>query len=131
MRSWHRVLLAAIVLVAFTGSTWATCAEGALATATDQMACCKAGHDHCPMHDSATQESAAGCCTQSGPPVESPGTIVKVASVSAPMSVLLAWVILPTVASATYSQGGVSFDASPPRLLFAPPAYIAFSALLI
>ena len=75
MRSWQRGILAAIVLVAFCGSAWATCAEGAIASQTEQMACCKAGHDHCPMKD-----SASDCCKQSGPQYQSQATITKATS---------------------------------------------------
>jgi hypothetical protein len=126
MVRWSRALASLLVLVAFGASTWATCVEGATATATRQMACCKAGHDHCPMHD-----SASDCCKKSGPPVESQGTIVKAASLSAPVPVVLAWVILPTAVSAVHVQRHISYDSSPPDLLHAPPPYIAFSGLLI
>ena len=126
MVRWSRSLASMLVLVAFCGSTWATCAEGATATAIRQMACCKAGHDHCPMHD-----SASDCCTKSGPQVESQGTIVKAASLSPPVPVVLTWVILPTAVSAVHIQRHISYDSSPPDLLNAPPPYIAFSGLLI
>jgi hypothetical protein len=126
MRSWHRGVLAALVLVAFSGSAWATCAEGATATVTQQMACCKAGRDQCPMKD-----SAAGCCQQSGPQVESQGTIVKTTSVSAPISVPMLWLTVQALSLTAPTRPRVSYHASPPDLLDAPPAYIAFSGLLI
>jgi hypothetical protein len=90
------------------------------------MACCKAGHDHCRMKD-----SAADCCKQSGPQVESQGTIVKAASLNAPMSVPVLWATVPALLLPAQSQSRVSYPASPPDLLDAPPAYIAFSVLLI
>jgi hypothetical protein len=71
------------------------------------------------------------CCKQSGVRVESQGTIVKAASLSAPVPVPMAWVTLAVITSAAQSQTRVSYEASPPGLLLAPPAYIAFSALLI
>jgi hypothetical protein len=126
MVRWSRSLASMLVLVAFCGSTWATCAEGATATKTQQMACCKAGHDHCPMKDSATD-----CCEKAGPQIESQGTIVKVASLSAPAPIVLTWVILPTPLSAGHTQRHISYDSSPLDLLYPPPAYIAFSGLLI
>ena len=127
MVRWTRALASLMVLVAFCASTWATCLEGATAAVTQQMACCKAGHDHCPMHD-----SAADCCKKSGPQqIESQGTTEKVASLSAPVPTVLTWVILPTALSADHTQRHVSYDSSPPDLLHAPPAYIAFSGLLI
>jgi len=121
-RAWVSLLAVVGVLT----STWAICAEGATAPATRQMACCKAGHDQCPMKD-----SASDCCTTSGPQMQSQGTVVKAASFTAPVPVPLAWVTLALVASAAQISRRVSYDSSPPGLLSAPPAYIAFSALLI
>jgi hypothetical protein len=126
MRSWRRGVLAALVLAAFCGSTWATCAEGAIASQTEQMACCKAGHDHCPMKD-----SAADCCKQSGPQVQSQATIVKAAPTPAPVRTALTWVTIAAPSSAAQIQPGVSFDSSPPDSRVRPPAYILFSTLLI
>src|SRR5882672_4946258 len=121
-----RSLASLLVVVAVLTSTWATCVEGATATVTQQMACCDAGHDQCPMKD-----SASDCCKTSGPQVQSQGTIVKAASLSAPAPVVLTWMILTVPASAAHIQRRVSYDSSPPDLLYAPPAYIAFSTLLI
>ena len=79
------------------------------------------------MHD-----SASDCCKKSGPQqIESQGTIVEVASLSAPVPTVLTWVILPTALSADHIQRHVSYDSSPPDLLYPPPPYIAFSGLLI
>ena len=117
-----------LVVFAVLTSTWATCVEGAAATPTQQMACCKAGHHHCPMKD-----SASDCCKKSGPQIELQGTIVKTVSFSAPVPVSapLAWVILPAGVSAAHVQLRVSYYSSPPGRPFALPAYIAFSSLLI
>ena len=65
-----RPLASLLVVVGILTSSWATCVEGATATVTQQMVCCKAGHDHCPMKD-----SASNCCKQSGQ-IEAQGTIV-------------------------------------------------------
>lgn len=121
-----RALGSLLVVAGVLTSAWATCVEGATAMATMQMACCKAGHKHCPMTD-----SASDCCKTSGQQIESQGTVIKAASLSAPVTVFLAWLTLPPVASAADIQRRVSYDASPPGLLLAPPAYIAFSTLLI
>jgi hypothetical protein len=126
MLRWARPLVSLLVVVGILTSTWATCVEGATATVTEQMACCKAGHDHCPMHD-----SASDCCKQSGPQVESQGTIVKAASLNTPLFVPVLWATVAALLSTAQSQSRVSYDASPPDLLDAPPAYIAFSAFLI
>lgn len=126
MRSWHRGVFAALVLVAFCASTWATCAEGAMASQAEQMACCKAGHDHCPMKD-----SASDCCKQSGPQLQAQATIVKAAPTQAPVRTVLAWATLPTLSVVAQTQPRVSFDSSPPDSRVRPPAYILFSVLLI
>ena len=126
MRSWQRGILAALVLVAFCGSAWATCAEGAIASETEQMACCMAGHDHCPMKD-----SASDCCKQSGPQFQSQATIAKAAPTHAPVRTVLAWVTVQALSFVAQIQPRVSFDSSPPDSRVSPPAYILFSTLLI
>ena len=126
MVRWSRAFPSVLVVFGVLTSTWATCVEGATSAPTQQMACCKAGHHHCPMKD-----SASDCCRQSGPQFESQGTIVTAVSVSAPMAVPVVWVTLPAAPSAVYSQRQVSLDSSPPGRLYAPPPYIAFSGLLI
>ena len=126
MVRWSRALPSLLVVVAVMTSTLTACVEGAGANATEQMACCKAGHDHCPMKD-----SASDCCKQSGPQVESQGTIVKATSVRAPMSVPMLWLMVQALSLTARTPPRVPYHASPPDLLDAPPAYIAFSGLLI
>jgi hypothetical protein len=126
MIRWSRMCASLLVVFGVLTSAWATCAAGAMANPTEQMACCKAGHDHCPMKD-----SASDCCKKSGPQVELQGTVVKAASLSAPLPVVLTWAVPPAPTSAAHIQHRVSYDASPPDLLSAVPAYIAFSTLLI
>jgi hypothetical protein len=121
-----RALVSLLVVVSVLTSTWAICAEGATAPATQQMACCKAGHHQCPMHD-----TASDCCRKSGSQIESQGTVVKTAAFGAAVPVPLAWVTFAAVASAAQTPRRVSYNSSPPGLLIAPPAYIAFSTLLI
>jgi hypothetical protein len=126
MVRWGRAFVPLLVVVGILTSTWATCVEGATATVTQQMACCKAGHDHCPMKD-----GAADCCKQSGPHSQPQATIVKAASLSASMPVAVASATLSVVLPAALTPRHVSYESSPPGLLLAPPAYIAFSGLLI
>jgi hypothetical protein len=126
MVRWTRIFASLLVVFGVLTSTWATCAEGVMASQTEQMACCETGHDHCPM-----KGSASDCCEKSGPQIPSQGTVVKVASLSAPVPALLAWATLPAVASTAQTRRRVSYVSSPPGLLFAPPPYIAFSSLLI
>src|SRR5437870_1809894 len=110
MVRWSRVFSSLLVVFGVLTSTWATCVEGATSTLTQQMACCKAGHHHCPMKD-----SASDCCKTSGAQVESQGTIVKATSFSAPapVPVLVALVILPAGLSDARVQRRVSYDSSP------------------
>jgi hypothetical protein len=126
MCSWQRGVLAALMLVAFCTSAWATCAEGATASRTEQMACCKAGDDHCPMKD-----SVSDCCQQSGPQFQSQATIVKAASTHAPVRIVLAWLSAPALSCVPQNHRRVSFDKSPPASRVVAPAYILFSTLLI
>jgi hypothetical protein len=126
MRSWHRGVLAALVLVAFCGSAWATCAEGAIASKTEQMSCCMAGHEHCPMKD-----SASDCCQKSGPQVEHQATLVKATATPAPVRIVLTWVTVSAFALTLPAQPHVSLDSSPPTSQVSPPVYILFSTLLI
>jgi hypothetical protein len=126
MRSWHRGVFAALVLVAFCASTWATCAEGAMASQTDQMACCKAGHDDCPM-----KGSASDCCQQSGPQLQAQATVEKGPLSHAPVQIMLAWVTVPALSSVSQTRPHVVFDTSPPDSYSRPPAYLLFSTLLI
>ena len=126
MVRWGRAFASLLAVFGVLTSMGAACAEGATAPATQQMACCKAGHHQCPMKD-----SASNCCKKSGPQFESQGTVVKAASFSASVPVPLVWMTLPALAWADRTPRRVSYDSSPPGLLFALPPYIAFSALLI
>ena len=126
MVRWSRAFSALLVVFGVVTSAWATCVEGATSAPTEQMACCRAGHDHCPMKD-----SASDCCKQSGTQVESKGTIVSAVSVSAPVAVLVVWATSPAAPAAAHVPSHISDDSSSPGLLYAPPPYIAFSGLLI
>ena len=126
MRRWGRALVSFAVLFAVLTSAWATCAEGATAAPTKQMACCKAGHHQCPMKD-----SASDCCKQSGPQFDDRATLTKAASFVAPVPVPVAWVTVLTVPSIADAHRHVSVESSPPHRVFGPPPYIAFSSLLI
>jgi hypothetical protein len=128
-RARVRVIVSALVVAGIFSSALATCTAGAMAPEKAQMACCKAGHDHCPMHD-----SAADCCkTNSSSPQPQWSVVAKADSLNAPVRLFLALVtaanplsdaallILPVRAAAS----------SPPLRPVGPPVYIAFSTLLI
>jgi hypothetical protein len=125
-----RALTALVVVAGVLTSAWATCAEEATATATEQMACCKAGHDHCPMHD-----SAADCCKENSSfPQPQWSVVAKAAdSLNAPVRLFLAVVTPATPLSdaALLVQPVRAAAPSPPLRPTGPPVYIAFSTLLI
>jgi hypothetical protein len=122
MRSWRRVIVAVLALTAFSASAWADCFSDS--SEPQQMACCSGGHESCPMHDSTT-----GCCptVSAGQPQ---ATVVKAATAVAPALHVIAAIVahVPTPAAAVRDT---AHDASPPGAIFQPPAYIAFSGLLI
>src|SRR5438105_3150415 len=119
MVRWSRVFSSLLVVFGVLTSAWVTCVEGATSAPTEQMACCKAGHVHCPMKD-----SASDCCKKSGTQAESKGTIVTAVSVSAPMAVPVVWARPVAAPSAADTQRHVSRDSSSPGRLYAPPPYI-------
>ena len=130
MVRWSRALASLLVVVAVMTSTLAACVEGASANATEQMACCKAGHDHCPMHD-----SAADCCKKnSSSPQPQSSVVAKAAdSLNAPVRLFLALITPanPLSDAALPVQPVRAAAASPPLRPTGPPVYIAFSTLLI
>jgi hypothetical protein len=129
MVRWSRALASLLVVVAVMTSTLAACVEGASANATEQMACCKAGHDHCPMHD-----SAADCCKEnSSSPQPQWNGVGKTASLNAPDRVFLMFVspANPLSDAALLVKPVRAAAPSPPLRPVGPPVYIAFSTLLI
>jgi hypothetical protein len=122
MRSWRRVIVCMLVLTAFSASAWASCfgdSEG-----PQPMACCHAGHEQCPMHD-----SAAACC----PTVSTSqpqATVVKAATAVAPTLRVFATPVAHTPSPAT-SLRHREPHTSPPRAPRHSPPYIAFSTLLL
>ena len=51
------VVVALMLVTSLTASAWASCMAGIGMTAKAQMACCKAGHEKCPMRG-----TAEDCC---------------------------------------------------------------------
>jgi hypothetical protein len=124
MRSSGRVVFALLALVAFSGSAWASC-FGDAAVESQQMACCHAGHDQCPMHN-----TDSSCCTTSVARAQTQATLVKATGFPAPLSQTASFVADPvTVTSAPHHQFTVC--SSPPIAAVHAPPYITFSALLI
>ena len=125
MRSWHRHVVAALALVAFSASTWATCVEGAASPAMQQMACCKNGHHTCGP------KGTAGDCCKTSSTKQPQATVTKVSSIKVPAPVIMVWDALPIQTALTLSSARVQYNKSPPKFPLSPPAYIVFSTLLI
>jgi hypothetical protein len=124
-----RVIISAFVVAGIFASGVATCTAGALAPEMAQMACCQAGHDDCPMHD-----SPVDCCKQNSSPPQSHWSVVaKADSLNAPDRVFLMFVTAsnPVSDAALLVQPVRAATPSPPLRPVGPPVYIAFSTLLI
>lgn len=124
-----RLIVSALVVAGIFSSALATCTAGAVAPETTQMACCKAGHDHCPMKD-----SAADCCKKnSSSPQLQWNVVAKADSLNAPGRVFLMFVspANPLSDAALLVQSVRAAAPSPPLRPVGPPVYIAFSTLLI
>jgi hypothetical protein len=65
MPRWATVAVVLLLASAVSTSTLAMCTAGLTPGAQAQMACCKAGHDNCPMHR-AHATSAKECCKTDG-----------------------------------------------------------------
>src|ERR1043166_5359236 len=122
VRSLGRALVAMFVLVAFCGSAWAACVEGA-ATPAQQMACCKDGQFTC------AHGSPSDCCATEATTAHSTVASIKLDPVLAPSVVF--WAVLANISISATEQARFDSPASPPHLDPGPPPYIAFSSLLI
>jgi len=90
-----------------------------------QMACCKNGHHTCGRHG-----TPADCCKRSASQ-PSHATVINVTSLKAPVPTVIVWTELPIPTGVTLNHRGILGIPSPPNLPLSPPAYIAFSTLLI
>lgn len=118
--------VALIFATAFSASLGAACAEAAFATPNAQMACCKDGELTCAPHG-----SASDCCLTDAAGPRDAVTVAKMNPVRALAAVVVAWATLPSPATLDAARPRMYEPASPPRLAFGPPPYIAFSSLLI
>ena len=118
-------ILALALATALGSSLWAECALAAAFTSSAQMACCKDGELRCASHG-----SAADCCTTS---VGRPRTALTTARIDPvhTLMVVVAWAVVPELASPDSTPILTYQPISPPRLDAGPPPYIAFSSLLI
>src|SRR5712671_6188013 len=83
-------VLAFTIAMAFGASVWAACAEAEISSSA-AMACCKDGEMTCAPHGSATD-----CCTTDA---SRPRVAVAVARINPAHSLVVAWAILPSVAT--------------------------------
>lgn len=124
MHRRHQSLVAVLLMVAVTGAAWQTCVEDVSSSPAQKMACCKNGH-----HDS---DDPMECCKTETSRPRGDALIARHVDVAPPSSLLVAWLAYPDtyqLISQAYSRPII--DGSPPGATLRPPAYIAFSALLI
>jgi len=126
MRSWVKPLLAALVLLTFSASVWATCLEGAAVSASQQMACCKDGEFTCAPNANANE-----CCTTRATQSHAAVAVAKIDPVHAPVAVVGTWAVLPSATLALSDRIRPGAVVLPPLIQQGPPPYIAYSSLLI
>ena len=118
------VRLMALAIVATLGSSlWATCAEGAMSTEHEQMACCKHGHHTCGPHGTPAQ-----CCQTA----QHASQFTTVGKITAPMpSLVLAQMFGSTVTTfqAPWHPTPLTDTWSPPGTKH--PTYLLLSTLRI
>jgi hypothetical protein len=105
----------------------ASCVEGATSTPSEQMACCKKGHDMCPMRG-----SPEDCCKKA-PQLNQVTQCTAVEKFTSPTPHLFALHVLdPLLVSATvvWSPMLVAYDSSPPPRS-KHPTYLVLSTFRI
>lgn len=118
-------IVAVWVIVALVTSAVATCIPGAMAMHASQMPPCSGDPQPCLSFKTVPMD----CCAEIAPQVaESRVEVLK-----APARSLLAWLTPTTSVELVFIASSVRPTGSPPGLVTAlnPPAYIAFSTLLI
>ena len=112
-----------VVAAALGWSAWTTCAD-AIATAAQQMACCKDGQFTC-----GPSGSASDCCKTNTAHHGDSLSVAKTEHVHPP--VVLSTAARTPLVRLPNSVTRAPSSASPPHLDAGPPPYIAFSSLLI
>ena len=127
--SGRRFLARALAIMVAATLGWASlasCVEGATSTPSEQMACCKKGHNMCPMRG-----SPADCCKTTPKLHQAQGIAVE--KLTSPMQKLFALHVLdPLLASAAsvWSPLPVAYDDSPPPRS-KHPTYLVLSTFRI
>jgi hypothetical protein len=126
MRVRRSIRLLAVALAAAVGwSLWTECALAAASTPNMPMACCKDGEMKCAGHG-----SASDCCATDASHPRAAVTAARIDPVHT-LTAVVAWAVVPDLATLDSVQPLTSQPISPPRLNDGPFAYIAFSSLLI
>jgi len=115
-----------VALIASMGaSAWASCFAGPELSAAMQMACCKAGHDKCPMHG-----SAKDCCRTKGPQSEQDSLAAQKQGRSIVTAQAAVSVTLPQTADiVSWDVESIAFSRS--LLRSTSPPHLLVAALLI
>jgi hypothetical protein len=126
MSRWLRASVAAAAVTVVLTSTLATCTAGSMTPENEQMACCQGGHHAC-----GPSGEAAACCEKTAPQSQRL-ILAKPDPFSAPIRVLLL-TLTPTQPVVVDAAPTFVVDRAPrdEAITAGPPAYIAFSALLI
>jgi hypothetical protein len=120
------LISALLLVVSLATSAWATCVGELGMTANAEMACCKAGHEHCPM-----KGTASDCCQIEGQRTQqlSAATAESVrAVVTAPPAIAILYEILVVAVTARVPRFG---SARVVGTSSSPPPHLLASALLI
>lgn len=118
-------LVALWVIVAVVTSAVATCIPGAMAMHASQMPPCSGDPQPCLSFKTVPMD----CCAEIAPQM----AVSKVEILKAPARTVLLWFTPTTSVDFVFIPSSVLATGSPPGLVTAlnPPAYIAFSTLLI
>jgi hypothetical protein len=130
MSRWATVVVALLLASAVSTSTLAMCMAELAAGAEAQMACCKAGHDKCPMH-AAHATSAKDCCKTDGQRQQqlSAAEHEILRPLTAPLAPVFA-ISVDALAPASVCHASVSPRVSQVTLPSTPPHFLA-AVLLI
>lgn len=114
-------LVAFAVAATLSWSLWATCAEGAMSTPREQMACCKNGQQTCGQHG-----TPADCC-KTAPQGRQFTAVGKITPPFPPLVVAGAFGSVLTTSLAPWYSRPLSDTWSPPGTK--RPAYLRLSTL--
>jgi hypothetical protein len=119
------LVFALMLIVALATSAWATCVGKLGMTASSEMACCKAGHEHCPM-----QGTSSDCCKMEGQRAQqltaATADGVRAAHTAPTVTAVLSRIPVAPITTRVPLFGSARIDTSA-----SPPPHLLTSALLI